>query len=684
MDSSTAAPSAKTVITDSTGRVGVPRRLLAALSAAGIGALCFVAPASAATIVPNTTFDETAAGGTCSLREAVSSANNNADTGGCTHAGTYGADTIKLAGGEYHLTLQGVEDANASGDLDVTGSLTIEGVGAGATGIDGNGAVTGDRVLDVFGSGTTLTLAGLTTHGGDTTDNGGGIRGALGTAINLVGAVVSGNTTGGEGGGIYIHAGATLTGSTVSDNQSAASGGGIFASTSATLTDSAVTENTSADSGGGIRAGDPVLTRSTVSGNRATVTGGGVFSDASATINNSTLSNNQATTGGGGGIFLTVGGGTIAGSRISGNSAKVGGGIYADGGAAITQSTLDGNDATGDAGGGLYAAGGNGGSIALTASSVLRNLSHGDGGGISINHSAVNPGLAVSWSTIAGNDAAGSSHQGGGIFFNSTGTFDLTNSTLSGNATTGYGGGLSSAAGATDLRNATINRNIADADSDGNGDGGGIDQASSATLSLENTIVAGNLDTGGQSPDCNANSGTTSDGYNLFGTTAGCFGLTLTTGDRNLAGTNPMVAQLAPNGGPTLTSALNAASPAINAGNPATPGSSAAACAASDQRGVPRSLAGRCDVGAYELTRCEGVVVNVVGTAGADKLNGSSGPDGILGLGGNDMLSGLGGNDGICGGEGKDVLNGGSGTDKCDGGPGTDTATNCEKRRSIP
>ena len=110
--------------------------------------LAFAGPASAATIVPDLTFDDNTAGSFCSLREAVQSANTDADVGGCTHSGAYGADTILLGGGEYQLTLKGSpEDSNASGDLDVTQSLTIQGLGADVTGIDGNGTITGSSTF---------------------------------------------------------------------------------------------------------------------------------------------------------------------------------------------------------------------------------------------------------------------------------------------------------------------------------------------------------------------------------------------------------------------------------------------------------------------------------------------------------------------------------------------------------
>lgn len=56
---------------------------------------------------------------------------------------------------------------------------------------------------------------------------------------------------------------------------------------------------------------------------------------------------------------------------------------------------------------------------------------------------------------------------------------------------------------------------------------------------------------------------------------------------------DPLLGPLADNGGPTETRALLAGSPAINAGN-------AAACPATDQRGVGRPQGSGCDIGAYE------------------------------------------------------------------------------------
>ncbi|MBU1815123.1 MAG: hypothetical protein KKI10_18900, partial [Alphaproteobacteria bacterium] len=63
----------------------------------------------------------------------------------------------------------------------------------------------------------------------------------------------------------------------------------------------------------------------------------------------------------------------------------------------------------------------------------------------------------------------------------------------------------------------------------------------------------------------------------------------------------------------------------------------------------------------------------IVGTEGADLLNGAAGNDTIRGLGGNDTVNGSEGNDDLDGGDGNDSVIGGAGTDVIQGGKGADT-----------
>jgi parallel beta-helix repeat protein len=307
------------------------------------------------------------------------------------------------------------------------------------------------------------------------------------------------------------------------------------------------------------------------------------------------------------------------------------------------------------------------------------------------------PSLTMTDSLIANNRTADepTNGVGGGLTLENSASASLTNVTISGNTAENEGGGIwHYSSSSLVLNNVTITGNTADS-LPGAADGGGIQvEAGSGPVTVRNSIVFGNTDaSGGTAPDCDG--AITSGGHNLIGTTAGC---TFTSSTGDITGQDPKLGPLADNGGPTQTHALLASSPAIDAGNPAAPGSGGEACAATDQRGVPRN----CDMGAYEVATCKGVTVNRVGTEGSDTLKGTSGEDGFLAGGGNDTASGGGGNDGMCGGGGNDKLKGQGGNDKllgqggkdllaggpgtkdvCTGGPGKDKAKGtCEKGRA--
>ena len=74
-----------------------------------------------------------------------------------------GPDTITLPPGVYTLSREGtLEDLAATGDLDITSDITIEGAGEGVTTIDG-GEI--DRVIDVIGD-VRLSVRDATIRGG--------------------------------------------------------------------------------------------------------------------------------------------------------------------------------------------------------------------------------------------------------------------------------------------------------------------------------------------------------------------------------------------------------------------------------------------------------------------------------------------------------------------------------------
>jgi len=286
--------------------------------------------------------------------------------------------------------------------------------------------------------------------------------------------------------------------------------------------------------------------------------------------------------------------------------------------------------------------------------------STGAGGGILVSAGA----LTLTNSTIAGNLADAF---GGGIETRPNASSNLTNDTISGNRSQHDGGGVDNTGGTTSLLNVTVTGNFADAEAlpvppGGVSPGGGGVGNFGGTTTMHNSLVAGNGERRGQTPDCfNFGSSTlVSQGQTLIGTLTGC-AYTAATGD--ITGVDPKLGPLADNGGPTPTHALLTGSAALNTG---------VGCARNDQRGASRSAGGACDIGAYEVVRCHGRIVNYVGTNGPDSLTGTIGPDAFMLLGGNDTAFGLAGNDVFCGAGGKDREVGGPGHDRLYGDTGKD------------
>jgi CSLREA domain-containing protein len=272
------------------------RRFLISVAAA-VGMLVAVpAAASAATIEPNILTDEDTNNSSCSLREAITAAQTDGDYNGCLASVNEDADTIVLQSGQtYTLSLadSGDEHSNANGDLDVNGqvgdqTLTIQASGSAPATIDGNGAVTHDRVFELGANGGgsfigSVTLSNLVITGGQGVD-GGGIRTNSSGLLTITGSSVSGNSvnTGGIGGAMRLDGGATqITDSTIAGNN-APSVGGIWTEVSnLTIDGSTIVGNQATDPdspvngngpGGGVLvnpAGTATISNSTITGTRA-------------------------------------------------------------------------------------------------------------------------------------------------------------------------------------------------------------------------------------------------------------------------------------------------------------------------------------------------------------------------------------------------------------------------------
>jgi hypothetical protein len=147
---------------------------------------------------------------------------------------------------------------NASNEIDITKSVTIQGLGAANLAIDGHGF---SRVFAV-GLGAQVTISGMTIENGNGSNGtfdanayegrGGGIVN-LGT-LTLTRCTVSGNSANGpgQGGGIYNASTMTLSGCSVTGNTGGFDGGGgIYnaAGASLTLLSSTATGNTAPGGG---------------------------------------------------------------------------------------------------------------------------------------------------------------------------------------------------------------------------------------------------------------------------------------------------------------------------------------------------------------------------------------------------------------------------------------------------
>jgi len=194
----------------------------------------FVCPGGVVT----TTVDSTTGG---SLRACIIWANGNP-----------GADTLAVPAGTYILSIAGTgEDAAATGDLDITEDIVINGNAVSATIVDANAI---DRVFHILN--VSATFSNLTIRDGNVGGNGGGISLNADASLTLSSSTLSGNTATAQGGGIHnIGVGAIeLTNVTLNGN-TAAQGGGISCNGACTITNVTITANTGTLDGGGFRLG---------------------------------------------------------------------------------------------------------------------------------------------------------------------------------------------------------------------------------------------------------------------------------------------------------------------------------------------------------------------------------------------------------------------------------------------
>jgi uncharacterized repeat protein (TIGR01451 family) len=284
-----------------------------------------------------TSLADSNAAGSGSLRRAITDSNNTAGPAN---------DIDILTPGTYFLTLNGRNDDNSAGDLDIlSNSVNIVNRSGGTVVIDAGG-LTSERVFDISPAGAAINvrITGVTIQRGDRTaaqagDDtvGGGIR-VTGTSTLLLTFDIVQRNTALDGGGIAAAGLVTILNSIITDNTSTDNrpghgGGGIFVGGTGAVTigDCEFIGNIAAGDGGGIlntdkarvliarctffdqlaggyggalsleSTGNSNLTEVTLSGNRA-MFGGGLANTGAAgtTLLNDTIAFNSASTNVGG------------------------------------------------------------------------------------------------------------------------------------------------------------------------------------------------------------------------------------------------------------------------------------------------------------------------------------------------------------------------------------------------
>ncbi|MBI2571325.1 MAG: hypothetical protein HYV63_30330 [Candidatus Schekmanbacteria bacterium] len=335
------------------------------MAAASLLLIVVVSPAAAAVFkvndlqdgidaAPGDGFCKTAAG-RCTLRAAIAEANAYADVAG--------PDLVYLPAGTHTVTIAGAnEDAGATGDLDITDSLSLIGSGSDKTTVSGGGDAVGDRVLDIHGL-VNVRLEGMTIRNGRSgAANGGGIL--SNGSLTISRCRIVGNRT---------------------DQANSHSGGGVFSAAGGlAIVDSEILDN-AAYLGGGlyVQADAAVIENTVIEGNRASHRGGGVYvSSTGLDVRNSLVSANAAADNGGG-IFQSLSAAAYINSTISGNLAGAsGGGLYVQLGGPVQTANI---------------------TITDNAADSDRNGS-GDGGGVAI----LTPGwIYMKNAVLAGNDDPG-------------------------------------------------------------------------------------------------------------------------------------------------------------------------------------------------------------------------------------------------------------------------------------
>ncbi len=284
--------------------------------------------------------------------------------------------------------------------------------------------------------------------GGNTSDNGGGIKIEKNSTCIIKGGAITGNRSeidsgffsdsAGDGGGIWVAGTLIMEGGSVSDNYAEDTGGGIYCKDSGTFTIKNVTVigNTAHNDGGGMivhLGNDASIENCRIMNNTSETEDGGAMrveaKNRTLNITNTEISGNNAENNGGG-IIIYAGTVRMSGGSISGNTSEDGAGVYNnDGTIDFTDVSIERNTSTKKGGAGIN----NRNNASLTDCKIRYNVSNADGGGIYNKDSLTISGGEISYNTTT--------DDGGGIFNTDT-KITVTGTKIIGNSAGKDGGGI--------------------------------------------------------------------------------------------------------------------------------------------------------------------------------------------------------------------------------------------------
>ena len=594
---------------------------------------------------------------------------------GCSLSG----NTAGSAGGAIYtggtLTITGSTFTSNTTTASGGGGIFVQGLTTSVTTTVSSSTFTGNTA-QTFGGGIAVVsgnvIIGDSTFNNNNGTNGGGVEGqGANVSITIFNSTLSGNTASNLGGGIHLGStvpSTTITNTTIAGNSAANNGGGINVGGTATMNNSIVAYNT-----GGVQCSVPgslTVQYSLIEDTSCNVGTGNLSGDPllGALANNGGTTETMALQDGS--PAINAGDNTLAvdansnplsyDQRGSGYDRAIGGTV--DMGAYELVYTPDFVvDRTDDLNVGICSSAPNDCSLrgainlantvagtdtitfdstvfnpgTITLSSTLPEITSTmtiDGAGQSVTVSGdnayrvmlVNASGTLNLNALTIANGFGGGEEGGGILSygslnvsnstfsdNSSGSdggaisvrghhLTVINSTLVSNSAGGAGGAIYSIGGGT-ISNSTLVGNSA-------GSGGGI-FAVNTVVYIQNSIIA-NSSSGG---DCGHSGGVINAQNSLIADNLDCVN---GTNLNNLTG-DPLLSALADNGGATATIALQAGSPAINAGSNALAVDADGNPLSYDQRGsgYNRIFGGTVDMGAYEATYTYDFVVDTTSDA---------------------------------------------------------------------